>query len=188
MRIMTTRPLRLAPLALLGLALLTAAACGNKIGDSCSFGTDCASDGTRVCDMASHEGYCTIPGCDYGTCPSEAVCVRFYPLVNLTQDCADDSGCTPDEVCTHGKCALRSSESRYCMLSCGGQGDCRDAYECRDEARAALHGGEIVQNPNGSGPDDHGFCASALPCTTDADCDSGDSCDMSGRPPTCQPG
>ena len=35
------------------------------------------------CDTSSPDGqgYCTIEGCDWNTCPSEAVCIRFFTPV-----------------------------------------------------------------------------------------------------------
>ena len=63
-------------LVLVALAATTAA-CGSKIGDSCTAAADCATEGGRQCDTASPGGYCTIAGCDLGTCPEEATCVQF---------------------------------------------------------------------------------------------------------------
>ena len=62
------------------LALAAAFGCGKEIGDACIVSTDCDPAGTRICDTTtgSKEGYCTIMGCDYNTCPEEAVCVRFF--------------------------------------------------------------------------------------------------------------
>lgn len=133
-----------------------AAACGQEIGDECSTSLDCGdgSNPARICDTASPGGYCTEQGCDWNTCPDEAVCVRFYaasfgnrPCDPATEDLATDM-CSIDEVCTlRGQCVPRSSEVRYCMRTCSGSGDCRDRYECRDEALMREHGGEPVPKP-----------------------------------------
>ena len=81
------------------------------------------------------EGYCTIQGCDYSTCPDEAACIRFFtggvresrPATKSTDDCS------LDELCDLNKhCVPRSSEVRYCMKTCESNDDCRDGYECRD--------------------------------------------------------
>lgn len=68
---------------------------------------DCSALGNRLCDQTQPGGYCTIPGCERGTCPDDAVCVLFEPL------------------------QPRLSRS-YCMAKCDGQGDCRrdDGYRC----------------------------------------------------------
>jgi hypothetical protein len=115
--------------------LLPLAACGKKIGDECKTQFDCnEEDDTRSCDISQPGGYCTIDGCDERSCPSEAVCVRFFPRLYLTKPC--DAGCGPDEICVPdegavAKCAPRSSELRRCVLRCSGGGDCRSGYECR---------------------------------------------------------
>ena len=135
-------------------------ACGKEIGDSCSFSTDCDPNGTRICvDPTFHGGYCTIQGCDYSTCPSEAACIRFFtgdfankicntlvendPTTPLSQ-----LVCSPDELCSiEGHCVPRASEVRYCMKTCGSNGDCRDGYECRTFDQMKTEGGEPVLAP-----------------------------------------
>ena len=147
-------------------------ACGKEIGDACQFSSDCASDGTRICDLPvqSPGGYCTIQGCDYSTCPDEAVCVRFFPgggtgaACNPKNPASVETACTLDELCSlagaptmmvddahpldsQGSCVARSSEVRYCMKQCDSKDDCRDGYECRDLAMMKTHGGEPVLAP-----------------------------------------
>ena len=72
--------------SLLALVALLAVACSHQIGDSCQSSVDCDPSGTRSCDLSQPGGYCTIVGCDETTCPSEATCVRYYPvsLLELT--------------------------------------------------------------------------------------------------------
>ncbi len=151
------------------LVLLAAVGCGKEIGDACIVSSDCATDGTRICDIASSEpdGYCTIMGCDYDTCPSEATCVRFFtggftnkPCDPQTENISTDD-CSLDELCSlEGLCVPRSAEIRYCMRTCSSQGDCRDGYECRNLTLMIAHGGEPVLAPgdvvNSSSPN---FCA-----------------------------
>jgi hypothetical protein len=80
------------------------------------------------------------------------VCVRFYPVTTSNRSCdpalEDRDGvddCTADEVCTIQRiCSPRNSEVRFCMKTCGSNGDCRDDYECRDEAKRIMNGGEAV--------------------------------------------
>jgi hypothetical protein len=132
------------------LALASLAACGKEIGDSCAFDTDCDSNGTRTCvdATAGYGGYCSILGCDYSTCPDEAVCIRFFTGGFSNRACTNDMACDADELCAiEGHCVPRSSEVRYCMKTCGDNGDCRDGYECRDFALAREHGGQAVLAP-----------------------------------------
>jgi len=146
-----------------------AVGCGDQIGDSCSISTDCTNAGDRYCDPSSPGGYCTIAGCDYDTCPNEAVCVRFFstatsdrPCDSATEDISTDD-CTIDEICTlAGHCVSRNAETRFCMLTCGSSGDCRTEYECRDEDLMKLHGGQPVIDPDATVTDEpQAFCAPA---------------------------
>ena len=143
------------------------AGCGDQIGDACIVATDCSTDGTRECDTSSKQGYCTILGCDYDTCPGEAECVRFFSGVfsnkTCTQDTSTPDSCSLDELCSlDGFCVPRASEQRYCMLKCSSNGDCRDGYECRNLQEMKDHGGEPVLAP-GLLVDDNtpNFCAPA---------------------------
>jgi hypothetical protein len=141
--------------------LVLLAACGNEIGDSCIVSSDCATDGTRTCDTSQKSGYCTIQGCDYDTCPGSSACIRFFTGGFTNKTCAVQADCTLDELCSlEGECVPRSSEVRFCMATCGGDGDCRDGYECRTLALMKTHGGEPVLAP-GVPIDDHApkFCA-----------------------------
>jgi hypothetical protein len=155
--------------ALLVTSLVFAAACGKEIGDSCIVSSDCSVRGDRQCDPGSPDGYCTIQGCDYNTCPSEAECVRFFvgDFENVPCDPTQPNamtGCSLDELCTlTGNCAPRSAEVRYCMRKCNHDGDCRTPkYECRDLQRMKDHGGEPVLAPGDSlGAKPQGFCAAA---------------------------
>jgi hypothetical protein len=133
------------------LLALFALGCGKEIGDKCIISTDCSPNGDRQCDQSSKEGYCTIQGCDVGTCPEEAVCVRFFtggfanrPCDPATEDRGTDA-CALDELCSlNGLCVARSSEIRFCMKKCESIDDCRDGYECRDLSLMISHGGEPV--------------------------------------------
>lgn len=142
---------------------LVAVGCGKQIGDSCIVDTDCQTGGglygttstNRICiDSTQADGYCTIMGCDYNTCPSEAVCVRFFTggFENKTCDPTTEGtstfDCSLDELCDlQGNCVPRSAEVRYCMLRCSSNGDCRDGYECRNYAKMISDGGEPVLAP-----------------------------------------
>lgn len=130
---------------------LALAACGNEIGDECIVSSDCSPNGDRTCIDPATGGYCTILGCDIGTCPEEGVCVRFFTGSFANRSCNPETEngltdeCGFDEICTvGGECAPRSSEIRYCMLRCEEVGDCREGYECRDLDLMIDHGGEPV--------------------------------------------
>lgn len=149
-------------LAIVGVAIVgVLGACGKEIGDACSFSTDCNPNGGRTCidtTLAGGDGYCTIQGCDYSTCPGEATCVQFFtgnfsnkpcdPMLLPELCTADTNCCSLDELCSlSAHCVPRSSEVRYCMRSCSSDGDCRDGYECRDLEKMKAHGGQPVLAP-----------------------------------------
>ncbi|HKU41033.1 MAG TPA: hypothetical protein VJR89_22880 [Polyangiales bacterium] len=90
------------------LVLLLAAACSPKIGDDCGNALDCSASGMRLCDSTQRNGYCTLDGCEEGTCPEESVCVQFgrqiddQPVDRLSRTfcmakCDKDSDCRNDE-------------------------------------------------------------------------------------------
>jgi hypothetical protein len=148
---------------------LFAAGCGKEIGDACIVSSDCDPNGQRICidPNAGNGGYCTIQGCDFDTCPSEAACIRFFTgqfdnktCDPTTEDVSTDN-CSLDELCDlEGHCVARSSEVRFCMRKCSSDGDCRDGYECRTLDLMKAHGGEPVLAP-GVPIDEHApkFCA-----------------------------
>ena len=112
--------------------------------------------------------------------------MRFFPVTQLTMPtmpCTTDTECAFDEICVFGgKCAPRSTERRFCMLTCASHGDCRGGYECRDLKRMAAHGGMPVSAPDVNvSADPPEFCAAAKPCTKPEDCDLGDVCDLASR-------
>ena len=82
------------------------------------------------------------PVCPAGTgkCQSDNLCA-----------CAQDSDCTSDGLCVpdapNGYCVPRTSERRYCLRSCGNDGDCRGGYVCRT---AGIEGSTPVASTYGS--------------------------------------
>jgi hypothetical protein len=80
--------------------------CAPEIGDSCESSVDCDIQNKRVCDLTLPGGYCTVSGCEKGTCPDEAVCVTFRP--------------EPERL-----------SNSWCMASCENSSDCRSGYRCR---------------------------------------------------------
>lgn len=169
-----------APMAVLRLFLcflfaLALSACGKKIGIKCTQNIDCDPLGTRFCDVSSPGGYCTIEGCEEDTCPDESVCVRFYTqdrsqactflpeLPNSQSDCGPDERCVCDEstgsdCVALAHCAPESSERRWCMKKCGGDGDCRSNYECRSTGTLGALPVPTLDNPDGTAAK---FCAPA---------------------------
>ena len=155
--------MRFVVLAVIALGL--SAGCGKEIGDSCVVSSDCSPNGDRLCLDPGDDGYCTIAGCDYSTCPEESACIRFFTGSFENRDCQSTNDCSLDELCSlTNKCVPRSSEFRYCMKTCDDDGDCRDGYECRDLAKMRAHGGEPVLEP-GTPIDSNApkFCALAPP-------------------------
>ncbi|MFT5353151.1 MAG: hypothetical protein ACI9KE_000349 [Polyangiales bacterium] len=104
--------------------------CAPAIGDDCGTSADCSVNGDRICDLAYPGGYCTVAGCEAGTCPDESVCVewRFSP---------DRTAVT------------------FCMATCGGDGDCRGDYACMDETDERMldsDGGRLARALDGTDP------------------------------------
>jgi hypothetical protein len=147
-------------------SLLLLFGCGKEIGDECVISSDCSPNGDRVC-IDPPSGYCTVQGCDFNTCPDEAVCVRFFtgsfankPCDPATEDVGADA-CSFDELCSlAGNCVPRSSEIRFCMRTCESGGDCRDGYECRNLELMKAHGGEPVLGTDAT-EELPSFCATA---------------------------
>ena len=155
--------------AFVSIGLLALVACGNRIGDDCFRSLDCSSSGDRICDTTSPNGYCTVFGCDVGTCPEESVCVRFFSASQNNRTCdpktedVSTDDCSFDEFCTlRGLCTLRNAEIRYCMEICEDNDECREEYECRDLERMQLNGGEPVPEEGEiRGESVQNFCAAA---------------------------
>jgi hypothetical protein len=107
------------------------AGCQPGIGDACETALRCSTSGSRLCDLTQPHGYCTLAGCDEGTCPPEAVCVTFWPKVAMQSD-AERLG------------------TNYCMLKCDTHSDCRDSdgYTCLGEDDfGAMNESKVLGNP-----------------------------------------
>lgn len=138
----------------LALTAVVAGGCSPSIGDGCKTNVDCSRLGDRFCDTSAPDGYCTIDGCNQGTCPDGALCVRFFSA-DRDRPCHygerfPANGCGPDERCVcdrfengvcstatfsppdNAHCASETTERRFCQKPCGSNGDCRDRYECRE--------------------------------------------------------
>lgn len=112
-------------------AVLFVAGCGAKIGDACKSNIDCSPLGDRFCDTAPIDGYCTQEDCGPTSCPSEAVCIRFFTPIeaepchvnskfpNSQADCTNaDERCVCDSSDATGACA--------CDQPLGPDGNCAD--------------------------------------------------------------
>ena len=105
---------------LLVVALLIAAAACGPV-----VGDDCTSDydcgASNSCDLSIPDGYCTRTPCSARGCEDEeAVCIQFF-----------------------------NGES-YCMLECGGSGDCRDKHTCHAAGGMDSCGGDDACAPRRS--------------------------------------
>jgi hypothetical protein len=109
--------------AAVALALL---GCQPSIGDHCVQSTDCSTTGTRLCDTAQPNGYCTIFDCEPNDCPTGSGCVA----TNIQA-----LGCAYDD---------RHAPSRFsrqlCLKTCNQTSDCRESegYACISPAQYGL--------------------------------------------------
>jgi hypothetical protein len=166
--------------SLLALVTLLAVACSHQIGDGCQTSVDCDPSGTRSCDLSQPGGYCTIQDCDETTCPSEATCVRYYPvaLLNLTTN--------PPAVHCDPTC-----EDVDCMPD-GGAGDAGSADASVKDAGTGDAGAKATGRQNNCTADqvclDVGICAErtyeqrecAKVCSSNSDCRGGYDCRETG--------
>ena len=131
--------LRLAILALALPVLAMGSGCGRNIGDACNTNVDCSLSGTRFCDAAPPGGYCTVEGCDTGTCPKESVCIRFYSP-HLNQSCTYDpcnsvGSCAPDQRCV----CDQTNSSDHASMACSDTGEGGIACDANADGSANAH-------------------------------------------------
>lgn len=155
-----------------GTACSDASAC--TTGESCQSGI-CDSPTTRVACTPSDQ--CHVAGaCD----PSDGTCTN--PLKADDSSCDDGSACTAGESCQHGTCG-----SPVTTVTCGAQGQCRDAGTCdaatgRCSTPAKVDGtactdsdactrGETCQNGGCGSP------SSTIECTPVDQCHDSGACD-----------
>jgi hypothetical protein len=168
-------------LAVVLAAALSAVSCSQKIGSNCQTAADCDPSGGRICDLSQPGGYCTILGCNETTCPSEATCVRYFPVQYLTKPC---NPLCEDRLCGLGGDAGSASSdagSLQCPMLCpqgspqavpadacptGPTNDCTADEICLDEGLCAPRAAEMR------------FCAYV--CGTDSDCRGGYICRPTG--------
>jgi len=104
------------PFAALAAALT---GCTPAVGDSCALSTDCATDGTRICDTSEPGGYCTVLNCTGNSlgsvCPDNALCVLFNPNI---------------PGCPYSAHAPAPTGTAQCRGRCARNSDCRADYVC----------------------------------------------------------
>ncbi len=107
------------------LLVVLVGACGNEIGDECSYSYDCSPNMERKCDVGQPGGYCLIIGCEPNDCPEEALCVEFITPCpeGTTTDGSGQSGCEQIEP---------NRTREYCLKHCNSDGDCRSEYICQE--------------------------------------------------------
>lgn len=117
-------------------------ACGRGIGDGCETGLNCSASASRLCDMTQPGGYCTLAGCQRGSCPSDSVCVTFWQTTAQTE------------------IDRNRLSVNYCMRTCDERSDCRDdeGYDCVTGKDFGYRGEAMVM-----GDQKVKFCAVKLP-------------------------
>ena len=109
------------------LIFMVFAGCSANIGDSCDDNVDCSPDGDRICDLSQPGGYCTVPDCQPGSCPGEAVCVMFWEGAHTRTwcllECSSDGACRGDYYCAPGRSEVSEiiddvdEDTGYCIES-----------------------------------------------------------------------
>jgi len=144
--------------------------CGNEIGDACETALDCSSQGSRLCDRTQPHGYCTLRGCEQGTCPEESVCVKFRPEQERLAVTYCMYGCEEDDDC-------RNDEGYQCMRASelGGRGEAQILGDqsqrfCVARPRTPVDAGVLMSMPepepnmsvdSSAGPSDAGAADAA---------------------------
>jgi hypothetical protein len=112
------------------------AGCQAKIGAHCLVSTDCANNGTRVCDTSQPDGYCTVFNCTDDSCPDNAACVTLQPAV---------PGCSYNDYDTPSR-----ASRTLCLAHCNSDSDCRtdNGYICANPRNAPWHALILDNNQN----------------------------------------
>lgn len=144
------------------------AACKRQIGDDCKTATDCDPNGTKACDLSQPGGYCTIMGCDETTCPSEAICIRYFPTAFLTKpcnpSCEDVTNPDPDAGCDSLADGGAGADGG---AAAGPRSDCTADEIC------------LVSGVCAPRSTERRYCAKG--CGSDGDCRDGYECRLAGR-------
>jgi hypothetical protein len=101
-----------------------------EVGDPCTKASDC-NEGS-VCLTSLPNGYCSVKGCQSGSCPSGSECFQFdsgdtYCLKTCTSssECREDEGyvCDSDNTCW----ASQQTGNSPIGGACGSDTDCKDS-------------------------------------------------------------
>lgn len=97
-------------------------ACSSKIGDECESVQDCPIEQGAICDTTVEGGYCLVQGCEVGSCPANSDCVVF------------------------------DRNTRFCMMLCNSNDDCRSGLVCRRDYNFANTSVGYCYAPAGAPP------------------------------------
>jgi hypothetical protein len=149
--------------------VLSGAACGRKIGDNCQTAADCNPNGGRICDLSQPGGYCTILGCNETSCPSEATCIRYFPVEYLSKPCnpfCEDRACGGPDAGPDAGCPQICDQASPSSCPSGPTNDCTADEICLDQGVCAPLSSEMR------------FCA--FVCSSNSDCRGGYICRPTG--------
>jgi hypothetical protein len=118
--------------------------CTRGIGDGCETALNCSASASRLCDRTQPGGYCTLAGCQEGSCPDEAVCVTFWRNTDRSE--VDRNRLSVN----------------YCMRKCDDRSDCRD-----DDGYVCVNGDQFGFGKEATveGHPTQKFCAAESPST-----------------------
>ena len=166
--------------------VLVGTGCGASIGDSCTQNVDCSPLGDRFCDVSAPNGYCTIEGCDDTSCPSEAVCIRFFEpdpslpcdVATQVRDCGVNAVCLCDcgEPDTNGNCPVSFEVGEFTDAGIDLDGGLQFACQpsTTESSKKQKVGGHCAAEAS-----EHRWCM--LRCSNAGDCRSGGfTCETTG--------
>jgi hypothetical protein len=135
------------------IALLCLSACTPTIGDRCVTSLNCSINGDRFCDTSVKYGVCTVFGCESGTCPDNAVCVRWRSQPGRLSFTACMRTC---EAGMDGQCRYDDG-FRCCSADDLATGMCSDAVMPMTEEPVTVEVVDTMRSPNA------GFCVATSP-------------------------
>ncbi|MCU1282605.1 MAG: hypothetical protein JWM53_6151 [bacterium] len=149
-------------------AAILVAGCGAKIGDPCRTNIDCSPLGDRFCDTASTNGYCTKEDCGPTSCPSEAVCIRFFtPLAG------DDEACTFDPGIPFSRADCPNVDDRCVCDVTDANNQCHCTMLADDGVHCLAKNGHCAPSST-----ERHWCERS--CSSDSDCRDGYECRRTG--------
>ena len=157
------------------------AACHGVNGDAGSVGATCGTEdaacaGAGTCLQSMPGGYCAVPGCDAGSCPTGSACVKLGGTPTCLRACDVDAHCDgqpgAERRCSTLK-AVAGEQVGVCISGASGApiGDaCLNDFECASGTCQVLGEGQCSQ--------------SQVPCfaaTEAEDCGAAEFCLVTGR-------